>query len=271
MKPPVTYLYALLPGEVTPPIEKDGTWVSEHPDIAAVSSNGVITALKEGYTLVLCKDKDGAPVARAEIKVGSKAPPDSILKAIEFALEDWIDASGRVFEKKNVYTLWHNPAAKNGFGWCGAFVGYQFFRAGVPMDKAYRQKDAPPLADGSPFAVSQASQTKLYEGFVSRNRISGIPQTGYYIVYGRKGSTPYTHIGLVTRVEEMGEGRYLLETVEGNLSNRIKRFSYVYDSMAERKENNISPIPENRRTQPETFFYEYVDNFYLNAFGQTWY
>ena len=271
VKPPSLHLFTLQPGEVTPPIEGDGTWESEHPDIAVVSADGVITAVQEGYTLLLCNDNNGLSKVRAEVKVGNKAPPDSILKAVELAIRDWREAGGKVLEKKNVYTIWHNPAAKNGFGWCGAFVGYQFSGAGVPMDKAYRQKDAPPLQDGTPFAVSQASQTKLYEGFVSRNRISGIPQVGYYVVYGKKGSTPYTHIGLVTRVEDLGEGKFLLETVEGNLSNRIKRFSYVYDSVAERKERNIVPIPGHRQTQPETFYYDYVENFYLNVSGQTWY
>ena len=69
----------------------------------------------------------------------------------------------------------------------------------------------------------------------------------------------------------MGEGVYLLETVEGNLGSRIKRFSYLYDSLAEKKERNIKPIPREMQTQPDTFNYAYVDNFYVNVFGQTWY
>ena len=180
-------------------------------------------------------------------------------------------ADNAAFPKYNLYTQWFNPAAKSGFGWCGAFVGIHFEEVGVEMNKEYRAKNAPPLADGSLFAVRQASQTKLFEGFQSRNRLSNIPQTGYYIIYGRKGSTPYTHVGLITAVQEMGDGVYLLETVEGNLGSRIKRFSYLYDSLAERKDRNIKPIPSDMQTQPDIFNYDYVDNFYINVFGQTWY
>ncbi len=139
------------------------------------------------------------------------------------------------------------------------------------MNPEYRAKKAPPLLDGGLFAVRQASQTKLYEGFQSRNRLSNLPREGYYIIYGKRGSTPYTHVGLITKVVEQGQGVYLLETVEGNLGSRIKRFSYLYDSLAEKKERNITSLPEGMQTQPELFNYTYVKDFYINAFGQTWY
>jgi hypothetical protein len=69
----------------------------------------------------------------------------------------------------------------------------------------------------------------------------------------------------------MGNGVYMLETVEGNLNARIKRYCYLYDSLAERKERNISSIPESMQNQRDIFNYTYVDNFYINVFGQTWY
>ncbi len=270
-KAPKLVLMPMQVGESSQAIEGKGTWESEHPDIATVSENGVITAMAEGYTLVLCKDKKGNPLVRCEVKVGNKATPPEILQVIDLAIADWAEANGSPYPKYNEYTQWFNPAAKNGFGWCGAFVGYQFDQVGIEMNKEYRAKNAPPLTDGALFAVRQASQTKLFEGFQSRNRLSNIPQQGYYIIYGRKGSTPYTHVGLITAVQEMGNGVYLLETVEGNLGSRIKRFSYLYDSLAEKKERNIKPIPVEMQTQPDLFNYQYVDNFYVNVFGQTWY
>ena len=270
-KDPKLVLLPMQVGESSQAIEGKGSWESEHPDIATVTDGGVITAVSEGYTLVLCKDKKGNPVVRCEVKVGNKATPDEILQVIDLAIADWANANGAPLPKYNQYTQWFNPAAKNGFGWCGAFVGYQFDLVGIEMNKEYRAKNAPPLTDGSLFAVRQASQTKLFEGFQSRNRLSNIPQQGYYIIYGRKGSTPYTHVGLITAVEEMGNGVYLLETVEGNLGSRIKRFSYLYDSLESKKDRNIKPIPAERQTQPDVFNYQYVDNFYVNVFGQTWY
>ncbi len=253
------------------PIEGEGTWHSEHPDIATVSENGIITTHQEGYTLVLCTGKKGNVVTRCEVKVGNKPAPPEAQKVIDLAIADWAAADGAALPKYNKYTQWYNPAAKNGFGWCGAFVGYHYNEVGVTMDKEFRAKNAPPLPDGSLFVVRQASQTKLFEGFESRNRLSNIPQPGYYIIYGRKGSTPYTHVGLVTSVTEMGEGIYMLETVEGNLNSRIKRYCYLYDSLAERKERNIKSLPEDMQVNQDVFNYKYVDNFYINVFGQTWY
>ncbi len=270
-KEPKLVLLPMQMGQVSQPIEGEGTWTSEHPDIATVSADGVITAVQDGYTLVLCTNKKGEPVVRCEVKVGSKPVPQEVQRVIDLAIADWAAAGGSAFPKYNKYTQWYNPAAKNGFGWCGAFVGFHYNEVGVEMDKEYRAKNAPPLADGNLFVVRQASQTKLFEGFQSRNRLSNIPQAGYYIIYGRKGSTPYTHVGLITKVTEMGNGVYMLETVEGNLNARIKRYCYLYDSLAERKERNISSIPESMQNQRDIFNYTYVDNFYINVFGQTWY
>lgn len=270
-KEPKLVLLQLEPGETSAPIKGEGTWSSEHPDVAVISDDGVVTAIAEGYTLVLLKNKKDAVLVRVEVQVGHKPVPEEIKKVIETALTDWETADGKPLPKYNQYTQWYNPAAKNGFGWCGAFVGLQYELAGIEMNPEYRATKAPPLSDGSLFAVRQASQTKLFEGFQSRNRLSNLPRPGYYIIYGKRGSTPYTHIGLITRVEEMGEGVFLLETVEGNLGSRIKRFTYLYDSQSEKKERNIRPISEEMQTQPEVFNYTYVKDFYINVFGQTWY
>lgn len=270
-KAPKLKLFTLEKGDTTQPVEGKGRWESQHPDVAAVSENGVITAVGEGYTLVQCFDTKGEVAVRCEVKVGHKEMPAEIQTAIDTAINEWAMANGQPFPKYNKYTKWYNEAAKNGFGWCGAFVGYAYGQSGIEMNPEYKQKKAPPLNDGTPFAVRQASQTKLFEGFQSRNRLTNIPEKGYYIIYGRKGSTPYTHIALITDVQPQGDGVYALQTVEGNLNSRIKRYSYLYDSLAEKKEKNIKPLPQDMRTQGDIFLYDYVSEFYINCFGQTWY
>ena len=270
-KPPRLHLLHLQVGESSSTIEGAGKWESQHPDIATVSADGIITALAEGYTLVLLTNNKGDVTVRCEVQVGEKPVPEEIQQVIERAVAEWQEANNAALPKYNKYTQWFNPAAKKGFGWCGAFVGFQFDEVGIAMDPEYKAKGAAPLPDGSLFAVKQASQTKLYEGFLNRNRLSNIPRPGYYIIYGRRGSTPYTHIGLITAVTDMGGGVYMLDTVEGNLNARIRRYRYLYDSLAEKKERNIRPIPQELQTEPENFLYKYVDNFYINVFGQTWY
>jgi len=270
-RPPKLHLLIMQEGEVSEAFGAEGTWESEHEDIATVTQDGVITAVAEGYTLVLCRNKKDEVIIRCEVQVGEKPVPEQITQVIERAIAEWAEANNQALPKYNKYTQWFNPHAKNGFGWCGAFVGFQFDEVGIEMDKEYRAKSAPPLPDGSLFAVRQASQTKLFEGFQSRNRLSNIPRPGYYIIYGRRGSTPYTHVALVTAVQPLGEGKYILDTVEGNLNARIRRYQYIYDSLAERKERNITAVPKEMQTNPDTYLYDYVDKFYINVFGQTWY
>ena len=247
------------------------TWHSKHEEVAAVSQEGLVTALNAGYTLIQGLNAKGEVSLRCEVQVGESPVPEQVQEVIDQAILAWEQADHAAFPKYNLYTQWFNPAARNGFGWCGAFVGYFYDEAGVEMNPEYRASKAPPLADGALFAVRQASQTKLFEGFESRDRLSHIPRPGYYIIYGRRGSTPYTHVGLVTQVAYRGDGVYLLETVEGNLNARIRRYRYLYDSLAQRKDRNISALPQEEQTQPELFRYQYVDNFYINVFGQTWY
>ena len=270
-KVPKLVLLPIQVGESSQAVEGSGTWESEHPDIATVTKEGVITAVAEGYTLVLNKNKKGDVLVRCEVKVGNKKAPALITQVIDLALADWAEAAGKPFPRYNKYTQWFNPGAKKGFGWCGAFVSFHFDEAGVEMNKEYRAKNAPPLPDGSVFSVRQASQTKLFEGFQSRNRLSNIPQVGYYVIYGRRGSTPYTHVGLITAVTEQGNGVYQIDTVEGNINARIYRYSYLYDSLADKKDRNIKSVPKELQTQPDVFNYTYVKDFYVNVFGQTWY
>ena len=54
-------------------------------------------------------------------------------------------------------------------------------------------------------------------------------------------------MALVTAVQPLGEGKYILDTVEGNLNARIRRYQYIYDSLAERKERNITAVPRKCR------------------------
>ncbi len=270
--PPRPVILEMVQGQRTTPIPANGAWKSKRPDVAQVTQDGVITALQNGYALIECVNDKNKVVMRAEVQVGPvPAPPENISRGIEAAVAEWQAAANEPFPRFNKFTEWYNPKAYKGFGWCGAFVGYNLENAGVPMTKEFRKKDAPPLKDGSPFAVRQASQTKLFEGFLNRDRLSSMPRAGYYIIYGRKGSTPYTHIGLVTSASSLGDGRFVLETVEGNLNSRIRRYSYIYNALADKKENNITSLPEDKRTQGDTFMYDYVDNFYINCFGQTWY
>lgn len=68
------------------------------------------------------------------------------------------------------------------------------------------------------------------------------------------------HIGSVTDVEELGDGLYAVTTVEGNMSNSVKSYCYVYDSNKPnhmvgveeglKLQNNMSELPEQMHSDP---------------------
>ena len=100
-----------------------------------------------------------------------------------------------------------------------------------------------------------------------------IPQPGYEVVYGRRGGYATMHVGLVTDVTPLGDGRYEIKTVEGNMGPRIRRHHYIYDAFADNFEKNVSELPQERQTDMETFTYvPHLDGaWYVTGFGQTWY
>ena len=68
------------------------------------------------------------------------------------------------------------------------------------------------------------------------------------------------HIGSVTDVRDMGGGVYAVTTVEGNMSNSVKSYCYLYDSNKDnhlvgtekglKLQNNMAELPEAEQTNP---------------------
>jgi len=85
-----------------------------------------------------------------------------------------------------------------------------------------------------------------------------------------RGSTPYTHVGIVETVKELGDGRYELTTVEGNINSTIKRMNYIYDATPAEKYRNMSEIPENEITRENCQYTVHKKDWYITGFGNTW-
>lgn len=244
----------------------DGYWDCDAWDVVS-AEGGTITALAEG-SAVLCLISDDAEF-QVEITVGAADDvPPLIRSAIDLALQEWQDHLGKTFTQRNKYTAWYcGTGPKCYFGWCGGFVSYCLDTAGVPMDD---KEDCVPHEGGVPYAVREASVGKLYTGFQKMERLSPIPRPGYLVIYGKWDRYAYTHIGMVTDVVDRGDGTYQIFTVEGNVSSRIKRYSYIYDTNAKPRKN-MSDTPEALRTDPGTFQYtKHQKDWYINIFCQTW-
>lgn len=248
---------------------KRGSWTSSDDSVAQVNGQGVINFLSEGEATILFTSRTGKE-SSLKVTVGpSGEMPPIIQEAIDLALQEWQEADDQPFPRSNKYTFWLRNA-KSSFGWCGAFINYNMEAAGIP---AKWRGESELLPDGRAHAVHEAAVPKLWESFKKMDRLGFIPRPGYEVIYGKRGSTPYVHIGLITDVVDLGDGLYEIKTVEGNMDSRILRYHYIYDAMAENPDRNCLPLPEDRRTEPDTFKYELHNKgaWYITAFGQTWY
>lgn len=260
----------LAPGESrTFALPFQGYWESDAPEVAQGNGN-TLTAYEEGWAVLALISPTGQEWT-VEVEVTGDPVPPLIRAAIDLALSEWQENRNVAFpkDKKNKYTIWYcGNTAKCYFGWCGGFANYCMLNAGVPMDE---KNDCKPQPGGVPYAVHEAGVGKIYTGFEKMERLSDIPRPGYLVIYGKRDYYAYIHIGMVTDVIDQGNGVYQIFTVEGNVSNRIKRYSYLYDTNA-KKERNMSAVPEADRTDTDTFQYTpHAKEWYVNVFCQTWY
>ena len=197
--------------------------------------------------------------------------PEQINTVIDFALNEWREAGNKAFSRagsKNKYSYWQcGKGPKCNIGWCGAFLGYCFDTCGVPMDEPTKSV---PHENGEPYSVRAAGVGKINKGFERMNRLTTVPRPGYLVVHGQRRGYGYKHIGLVTDVDDLGGGVYLLKTVEGNMSNRIKRYCYLYDT--NEKVKNTKPCPdEYELDNGEINDYQHIKDWTITTFCQTWF
>ena len=261
---------ALRPGETWDCGVSALSWDCDAPEVVSVSGS-VVTGLEEGFATLCAQLPDGGEYW-LDVTVSADAMPMLISSAVRFALQEWQSSLGQTFSDRNKYTAWYcGKGEKCHFGWCGAFVGYCLDTAGVPLEPTDTFRKVKPHAGGVPYGVREAAVPKLDTAFTNMERVTNIPRPGYLVIYGQRDYYAFVHVGLVTDVVDRGDGVYQVFTVEGNMSSRIKRYCYLYDSNA-KADRNMSATPENERTEPDVFQYTpHKNNWYVNEFCQTWY
>ena len=199
--------------------------------------------------------------------------PETIQEILDLAYEQLVETDGRNLGKKNKYTAWRNNGE---WGWCGGFITWLMLEKGVPQDE--KNKIVEGEVEGL-YHVKEGGVGKLYTGYGYMNRLSRVPQKGFIAVYGNVGSggtTPYYHVGLVYDVVKLSEGKYRITTIEGNVKGHTVRM-YVrdYDMNAEKKQKNMTLVPENERDREESnifsYGYAYKDKkMYITIFLMPW-
>ena len=201
------------------------------------------------------------------------AVPDEISGAIDLAFTQWTEDAQEGTKKfsrlgkYNKYSYWQCGSGSGcDIGWCGAFLGYVYDNAGIPMDVP---AESVPHEGGIPYSVRAAGVGKIYTGFSNMERLSMVPRPGYFVIYGQQKGYAYKHIGLVVDADELEDGKYLIKTIEGNMSSTIRRYCYLFDSGETVK--NLKPCPDEYiRDDAGINAYQHVSNWNITAFCQTW-
>ncbi len=258
--------FEMRPGERFPLEEEPVEWTSDAPEVAEIEG-GCIATHNEGFATVTCTGPDGLETLY-DITVSEEAIPVLIRGAVDLALSEWKDNLGKTFTDRNKYTAWYcGKGPKCHFGWCGGFVSYCLDTAGVPMDD---YNESYPHEGGVPYAVFAAGVGKLLKGYTKMDRVTGIPRPGYLVIYGQRKRSDTIHIGMVTFVKDRGDGTYIINTVEGNVSSRIKRYCYLYDS-TNTDQHNYSALPEEEWTEQDVYQYTvHQKDWFIYAFCATW-
>lgn len=113
------------------------------------------------------------------------------------------------------------------------FQIYCAYHSGLQLVK-YKQDVT--VAPDAVISAMEGRVGNVYYVFEAQNRwlqadkVEAIPRPGYLVIYGVRGSTPYTHVGIVESVTALDDGMYELTTIEGNVNSTIKRMNYRYDA-----------------------------------------
>lgn len=251
----------------SPGIEGVVSWTSDAPETARGQGNDILT-FNEGFAMLTASFPDGTE-AYFDVVVTEDAVPPLIRDAIDLALSEWETYLGKTFTQRNKYTAWYcGTGPKCYFGWCGGFVSYCLDTVGVPMDDP---PDSVPHDSGEPYAVHAAGVGKILKGFTNMDRVTTVPKPGYLVIYGKRDYYNYMHVGMITEAEDLGDGTYIVKTVEGNMSSRIKRYCYLYDSL-NTSQRNYRSIPEEQWTEKDIYQYTiHQKEWFIYAICQTWF
>lgn len=201
-------------------------------------------------------------------------PEDMPLTARNFVLTARAEFEKHPFEKlpkANDYTKWYYQD-KREIGWCSVFQLYCAYHSGVQL---IRYKQDVQVAPGEVISAMEGRVGNVYYAFEAHGRwLDGaegaVPKPGYLVIYGVRGSTPYTHIAIVESVRDMGDGVYELTTIEGNLDSRVRRLNYRYDATPNQRYYNMSVVPQSEITRENCQYTLQKDSWYITGFCATW-
>ena len=189
-------------------------------------------------------------------------PPAEIQRALDLAYADWQEVNGKNLGDKNKYTEWRNSYK---WEWCAGFVTWALLEAGIPMEELAdiraKEDENDHWHTNGLYHVKEGSPGKLVRGYQVMERTTMMPQKGFIVIYGCSYNK-VIHAALVYDVEDLGNGKYRLTTLEGNIKNSIRMYIRDYDMNAQvntnkTKSTNLTEVPEDERVLPESSILDY--------------
>lgn len=265
--------YDELDTQVLPPVE--GTFDSSDPATVSVDANGLMTGLSEGTATVTYHAPDGD--IACEVTVAANAMPLRIQALVYVARHEFYLNQRKRMPKYNQYAKWYYGKKKE-VGWCSVFTIWCANASGTDPVKETSLDTAAP---GDIVLFREGQVGNQYDGFYKLDRFTGVPKPGYLVIYAdlSKGYRT-THIGIVVDAVDRGAGIYQVTTVEGNMSNTVKSYCYLYDSNAanntvgvekgRKLQNNMSALPQEEQTDPLLQYKLHTDHWAVFGFGASW-
>ncbi|MBR6569092.1 MAG: Ig-like domain-containing protein [Clostridia bacterium] len=255
--------------------EVSGTFYSSDESIVTVSEKGVMTGVAPGEAIVECILPEGE--FTYNVTVGDDQLPETVKNYIYVLNREFYSVKRARLPKYNEYAKWYYGRKKE-VGWCSVFTIYCANASGnQPLGEKEVDTENPPMVQY--FREGQVGNQ--YDGFSALGRFVDVPKPGYLVIYADM-SNAYrtTHIGSVTDVKDMGNGIYAVTTVEGNMSNTVKSYCYLYDSTKtnhtigtkdrNRLQYNMAELPAEQQTDPLVQYELHTDHWSVFGFCQTW-
>lgn len=255
--------------------EISGTFASSDESIVTISDNGVMTGVAPGTATITCQLDDGEHTYT--VTVGDDQLPETVKNYIYVLNREFYSVKRAKLPKYNQYAKWYYGRKKE-VGWCSVFTIYCANASGnLPVGEKEVDTENPP-----PVQFFREGQVgNQYDSFWSLDRFVDVPKPGYLVIYADMSNAYRTvHIGSVTDVEDLGDGMYAVTTVEGNMSNTVKSYRYLYDSSKtnhyigvdnrNKLQYNMSELPAEQQTDPLVQYTLHTDHWSVFGFCQTW-
>lgn len=253
----------------------EGAFSSSDESVVTVTDAGLMTGEAPGEAVVTYHAPGGDRAYR--VSVSDDALPELVKNYIYVLNREFYSVKRARLPKYNKYAKWYY-GRKNEVGWCSVFTIYCANAAGAdPVKVKALDAENPPMVQ----FLREGQVGRQYDGFLAMDRFVSVPKPGYLVIYADMSNGYRTvHIGSVTAVEDMGDGLYAVTTVEGNMSNSVKSYCYLYDSSKPnhmvgvekglKLQNNMSELPDQLHTDPLVQYELHTDHWSVFGFCQTW-